>query len=180
MTRWSRTSIALGAVALAAGCAGGAATNAPSSTPVAQAIAALEALGGSGVSGAATFTVENGAVVLELALAGAAPGEHAVHLHEFGDCSAADGSSAGAHWNPTTAAHGRWGAGAFHLGDIGNVVVGAGGRGTLRLVSEHWALRTGAANDVLGKSVIVHAKVDDFTTQPTGNAGGRIACGVVR
>jgi Cu-Zn family superoxide dismutase len=107
------------------------------------------------------------------------PGQHAAHLHEKGDCSAADGSSAGGHWNPMTHEHGKWDNGAHHLGDIGNIEVQPDGSGTVTLTTDKWTIGTGQPNDIVGKAIIVHEKQDDFQTQPTGNAGGRVGCGVV-
>lgn len=141
--------------------------------------ARIEAKSGSKVEGTATFKAKGGKVTLTLTLRNAPPGEHAVHLHEKGDCSDPEGKSAGAHWNPTDSPHGKWG-GSCHMGDIGNVTVDARGNGKLTLTTDLWTIGGPAASDILGKSVIVHAALDDFTTQPTGNAGGRIGCGVVR
>jgi Cu-Zn family superoxide dismutase len=109
----------------------------------------------------------------------APPGEHAVHIHETGDCSADDGSSAGGHWNPTSQDHGRWDAAPFHLGDIGNVVVNEEGDGSLSLITDRWTMGGGGPNDIMGLAVIVHADPDDFTSQPSGAAGVRIGCGVI-
>lgn len=130
--------------------------------------------------GSAIFIREGERYTLQVSLEDTPPGEHAVHIHENGDCSAEDGSSAGGHWNPTGVAHGRWGIEPFHLGDIGNVTVGKEGSGSLMLTTDLWAMGGGGDNDVLGRAVIVHAGADDFTTQPTGAAGGRIACGVIK
>lgn len=132
------------------------------------------------LSGKATFLEANGKVTLNLTIKGAEPGTHAVHLHEKGDCTAPDGASAGGHWNPTQENHGKWAASPFHHGDIGNVEVGANGRGTFTLTTDLWTIGGPPETDVVGKAVIVHAKADDFTTQPTGNAGGRVGCGVVK
>ena len=106
-------------------------------------------------------------------------GRHGFHIHEKGDCSAADASSAGGHFNPSAQPHGRAGHGAHHAGDADNLV--ADGRGVAK-VDTHQSgvtLGGGAANDIAGRAVIVHAQPDDYTTQPTGNAGGRIACGII-
>lgn len=135
---------------------------------------------GSALHGSAVFVNEGGQVSLQVSLESAPPGEHAVHIHQVGDCSAEDGSSAGGHWNPTNENHGQWGHSPFHLGDIGNVLVGPDGRGTLSLSTDRWSMGSGGPNDIVGKSVIVHEKVDDFTSQPTGAAGGRIGCGVIK
>jgi superoxide dismutase, Cu-Zn family len=144
--------------------------------------ATLEAASGSQVKGEAKFTAdEDGTVRFELTAENLTPGEHAVHLHEKGDCSAADASSAGGHWNPTMKPHGKRGSGsAFHKGDIGNMTVGNDGKGTLELTIEGWSIGGADSTNVVGKSVIIHEKADDFTSQPSGNAGGRISCGVIK
>lgn len=145
----------------------------------AKAVAVIESRSDSHVTGKATFREVNGKVTLRLAIEGAEPGTHAVHLHEKGDCTAPDGTSAGGHWNPTREDHGKWVAPPFHRGDIGNVEVGANGKGRLTLTTDLWTIGGAPETDVVGKAIIVHAKADDFTTQPTGNAGGRSGCGVV-
>jgi Cu-Zn family superoxide dismutase len=139
----------------------------------------LEGKSGSTMTGRATFTEREGQIAFHILVQGAPPGTHAVHIHEFGDCSDPEAKSAGAHWNPTSQAHGQWGHGS-HLGDIGNLEVDDRGQGMLTLTTDLWSIGGGGASDVLGKSIIVHAAADDFTTQPTGNAGGRIGCGVIR
>jgi Cu-Zn family superoxide dismutase len=145
-----------------------------------QAVATIESKNDSGVSGTATFKVAGEQVMLTLSIEGATSGEHAFHLHEVGDCSAPDGTSAGGHWNPTEQDHGQWGGDAFHLGDVANLDVGEDGSATLTVATNLWSVGTGDDNDVVGRAVIVHAGVDDFTTQPTGAAGGRIGCGVIQ
>ncbi len=145
-----------------------------------RAEAVLEPRSDSGVTGKAEFALEGSTVTLSVSVAGLTPGEHAIHLHEFGDCSAPDGSSAGGHWNPTSSEHGKWGHDPYHHGDIGNLVADAAGNASLTFSTDVWSLGGAPESDVLGKSVIVHAAADDFATQPTGNAGGRVACGVVR
>jgi Cu-Zn family superoxide dismutase len=154
-------------------------TRAAGSEGKSKATAVVEARSGASLDGKATFRAKQGKVTLELSVRHAPPGTHAVHLHEKGDCSDPEAKSAGAHWNPAEQAHGRWG-GTCHLGDIGNLVVDAKGNGKLKLTTELWTIGGPAASDVLGKSVIIHATADDFVTQPHGNAGGRIGCGVVR
>jgi superoxide dismutase, Cu-Zn family len=168
-------------VALVAGAGGAAVAKSKkkSSGKEPQAVAVIASKSDSHLTGKATFHAASGKVTLKIDIAGAEPGSHAVHLHEKGDCSAADGSSAGGHWNPTQENHGKWAAAPFHHGDIGNVEVGADGKGTLTLTTDLWTIGGAPETDVVGKAVIVHAKADDFTTQPTGNAGGRVGCGVV-
>ena len=142
----------------------------------------IDAKSGSKLKGKATFTQnDKGELVLRIDVSDAPPGEHAVHIHEKGDCSSPDGKSAGDHWNPTHMEHGKWGAPGehHHLGDIGNMSVGADGKGTITLETNKWTAGTGATNDVVGHAIVVHGGVDDFKSQPAGNAGPRIGCGVI-
>ncbi len=134
---------------------------------------------GSTLNGTAGFSSAGGEVTLTLEVENAPAGLHAVHLHEIGDCSADDAKSAGGHWNPSGVDHGKWGADPFHLGDIGNLVVADDGYGSLILTTDLWSIGTGEANDILGRAIIIHEKPDDFSTQPTGGAAGRIGCGVI-
>lgn len=132
------------------------------------------------VAGKATFTDADGQVKLDLEinvpqLAGKSV---AVHLHQHGDCGNSGNNSHG-HWNPTNKQHGKWGEGEFHSGDIGNVTLDANGKGTYTLESNIWTLGGDSTMNILGKAVIVHSGVDDYKTQPTGNAGSRIGCGVI-
>ncbi len=133
----------------------------------------------SGVVGKAVFTQIGDNIKLVVSLANASAGEHAVHIHATGDCSAPDGTSAGGHWNPTGVAHGKWGEGEFHLGDIGNMTVDDQGMGKIELTTNLWEMNTGSDIDIVGKAIIVHAGADDFVSQPSGNAGARIGCGVI-
>jgi Cu-Zn family superoxide dismutase len=145
-----------------------------------KAVAKLESRSGSTVTGKATFIKQGRSVAMVVVMEGLTPGPHAIHLHEKGDCSAPDGSSAGGHWNPSAENHGKWANAPFHHGDIGNLVADAKGKAQLRLESVLWTIGDGKPSDVVGHAVIVHADEDDFTTQPTGNAGGRVACGVIQ
>jgi superoxide dismutase, Cu-Zn family len=140
----------------------------------------LEPKSNSKVTGIATFTEKNGKVTFTAKLTGLEKGTHAIHIHEKSDCSAADGTSAGGHWNPTHVKHGKWTDSEHHKGDIGNLEADANGNATITLTTDQWCIGCGDENkDVLGKSIIVHQKADDFVTQPTGNAGGRIACSAI-
>jgi len=147
---------------------------------VRRAVAILEARSGSKLSGRALFTEHGGKITLRLDVQGIAPGLHAAHLHEKGDCGAPDAASSGPHWNPSGEAHGKMGTAPFHHGDIGNIIVDSGGKGTLVMTTDLWTLGGPEKTNILGKAVIVHANQDDFKTQPTGNAGGRIGCGVIK
>ena len=145
-----------------------------------KAEAKLESRSGSTVTGKVTFTQHGNKVAMKVEVSGLTPGNHAIHLHDKGDCSAPDATSAGGHWNPSAEDHGKWAHAPFHHGDIGNLVADAKGKAELSMESELWTLGDGKPSDVVGHAVIVHAKEDDFTTQPTGNAGGRVACGVIQ
>ena len=144
-----------------------------------SASATLDPRSGSTATGTATFTLDGSKVTMTLTASKLTPGPHAVHLHDVGDCSAADATSAGGHWNPTQMAHGNATGGAHHAGDIGNLTAAADGTGTLTFTTTEWSIGSGTSTDVVGHAVIIHEKVDDFTTQPTGNAGARQACGVI-
>ena len=166
--------VQLAALVVFAGCPG----EAPAGK---RAFAKLDARSASAVQGTATFTESGSQVALTLNVTGATPGEHGAHLHAIGDCSAADATSAMGHWNPdTTMMHGLPAATSHHMGDLGNFTVAADGTGQLTFTGD-WSIGTGEPNDILEKAIIVHANVDDGTTQtPPGNAGARVACGVVK
>jgi Cu-Zn family superoxide dismutase len=153
----------------------------PATMPAAKvAVAELQPLGESGVSGKVTFTEKDGEVQVEAHINGLAPGDHGFHVHDFGDCSAADGSTAGGHFNPTGAQHGALhGEPPSHAGDLGNVTADASGHAMVSAATGKLTLGEGPTS-ILGRGVIVHEKADDLTTQPTGDSGGRLACGVVR
>jgi Cu-Zn family superoxide dismutase len=146
------------------------------------ATARIESKSGSKLKGKAVFTADKaGAVTMHLEVSDAPPGELAVHVHDKGDCSSPDAKSAGDHWNPMHREHGKNGAetGLYHLGDIGNIQVGADGKGALTVDTKKWTALAGEFNDVIGHSIVVHAGTDDFKTQPSGNSGARIGCGVI-
>jgi Cu-Zn family superoxide dismutase len=155
---------------------------APEKKPEAKKVkVAMESKSDSNVSGNVVFKEENGKVTMTAVFDGLNPGDHAIHLHEKADCSAADGSSAGGHWNPTFEKHGKWGdAEGYHKGDIGNFSADENGNGTITFETDQWCIGCGdEKKDILGKAVIVHQGTDDFTSQPSGAAGSRISCGGV-
>ena len=139
----------------------------------------LEPKSGSTATGTVTFTQEGDMVKFNAELSGLKPGTHAIHIHETGDCSAADGKSAGGHWNPTFEQHGKWGDEAgYHKGDIGNFEADADGNGTISMQTNEWCIGCDDANkNILGKGIIVHEGADDFKSQPSGDAGSRVSCG---
>ncbi|TYB77457.1 superoxide dismutase family protein [Bizionia gelidisalsuginis] len=139
----------------------------------------LESKSDSKVTGNAVFTQVDGKVKMVAILEGLDKGTHAIHLHDKADCSAADGSSAGGHWNPTGQPHGKWGDSAgYHKGDIGNFEADDKGYATVNMTTDEWCIGCGDdTKDILGKSIIIHQGADDFTSQPSGNAGFRVSCG---
>jgi Cu-Zn family superoxide dismutase len=145
----------------------------------AKAIARLESKSSSTVTGQATFTEKNGGVEISIEIKGAKPGMHGVHLHDKGDCSAPDASSAGGHFNPDNKAHGSPSVNPHHAGDFGNFNVGADGTGKLKLTAKGLTVAPGP-NSVVGHALVIHADADDMKTQPSGNSGARVACGVVQ
>jgi Cu-Zn family superoxide dismutase len=148
----------------------------PVAGPSAKAM--LQALGESGVGGWVSFTAVDDGVQVEAQVTGLTPGKHGFHIHQWGDCSAPDGKSAGGHFNPEGVDHAGPGAAMAHAGDLGNLEADEEGKATLALHSQRIALAE-APENVLGRGVIVHELEDDLTSQPTGAAGGRLACGVI-
>lgn len=146
-----------------------------------DAVANLASASGSLVSGRLqVMTMGANAVHIAGDVGGLAPGSsHGFHVHEKGDCSAADATSAGGHFNPSGNPHGRMDAGPHHAGDIDNIVANAQGVARVNMHVPGVTLGTGAANDIAGRAIIVHADPDDYTSQPSGNAGARLACGVI-
>jgi superoxide dismutase, Cu-Zn family len=145
----------------------------------------LVAKSGSTTMGMAVFSHgTDGKVTVTLTVMGATDGKHGVHLHLTGDCSAADASSAGGHWNPEMHMHGDFtDPSTTHLGDLGNIIV-TGGTGMLTKTNSEWTLGDGSMTDVIGKALIVHADPDDLVSQGTdggtpGMSGKRVSCGVV-
>jgi Cu-Zn family superoxide dismutase len=143
-----------------------------------KAVAVLHPTTGSKVSGSVTFTEEADGVKVRAEITGLTPGNHGFHVHEFGDCSAADASSAGGHFNPTHKPHAAPDVPERHVGDMGNVQADASGKATLEYV-DHQISLTNDERSVIGRSVVVHAKADDLKSQPAGDSGARVACGVI-
>lgn len=113
--------------------------------------------------------------------AGMAPGDYAFHIHTTGKCDAPDFTTAGGHWNPTMKQHGKDNPAGMHMGDMPNLTIGADGTGTLTTLVPGGKLSSGDMPlfDADGAALMIHAKPDDYKTDPSGAAGSRIACGVV-
>lgn len=153
----------------------------PPAPHVGKAAAALAPASGSLVSGRVVFVPMTDGVHLTGTVGGLAPGGHfGFHIHEKGDCSAVDASSAGGHFNPTGAPHGRAEAGPHHAGDMDNLVAGPDGTANVDVHLIGTTLGGSAATNIVGRALIVHGGTDDYTSQPAGNAGARVACGVIR
>lgn len=146
-----------------------------------QAEAALAPASASIVSGRLVLTSQPGGVRISGTLGGLRPHQQAAfHVHERGDCGAVDASSAGGHFNPLGHPHGRSGQGSHHLGDMDNLQADGAGRVVIDTYLPGVVLGGGAANDVLGRALVVHGQADDYHSQPAGNAGVRVACAVIR
>lgn len=133
---------------------------------------------GSSVKGSATLTDTAEGVRVAIQISGAAPGAHAIHVHEFGECGD-QGNAAGSHYNPTHAPHGflpKDGIERAHAGDMGNIQIGESGSGSLDLVLPGVTLTK--EHELAGRAIILHEYADSFV-QPVGNAGGRLGCGPI-
>ncbi len=166
-------SVVCGAL-LVAGCAG------VEEQKEASAVALLQPRSGSKVSGTLKFTQIGDVVRVTGEISGHSKGPKGFHIHEKGDCSAADGMSTGGHFNPDKSKHGGPYDPVKHAGDLGNIVFNAEGVARVNFTVGDISVSKDAPNGIIGRAVIVHAAVDDMKTDPTGNAGGRVACGVIQ
>lgn len=145
-----------------------------------RATAQLQPTKGSKTFGEATFEQANGKVHVVVYVQGLKPGqEHGLHIHEVGDCTSGDGMSTKGHFNPLGKPHARHDSAERHAGDLPSLKAGKNGRAKVDAMLDVITVAAGPAN-IIGRGLIVHADPDDFKTQPTGNAGARIACGVIR
>jgi superoxide dismutase, Cu-Zn family len=143
-----------------------------------SATATLTPTSGNTAHGTVTLTeMKDGTVEVVVNLAGVPPGVHGFHIHDKGDCGD-NGNAAGGHYNPSAVAHGSPAADPHHAGDWGNVTADGDGNVNTRFVSRSVSVKEGSMTAV-GHAIILHGNPDDLTTQPTGNAGPRIACGIV-
>jgi Cu-Zn family superoxide dismutase len=167
MTRMTVVTLASALCAMASGAAAQSAT------------ATLQPTAGNTTAGTVTFTAQGGQLAVHARVTGLKPNaEHGFHLHEKGDCSSPDATSAGGHFNPDGKPHGPQDA-PHHAGDMPALKADGSGVAEARFMLAGVSVGSGPA-DVVGKGLIVHAQPDDYKTQPTGNAGARLACGVVK
>lgn len=133
--------------------------------------------------GQATLTQKNDKVVIHLEAEKLTPGKHGIHIHQFGKCEPPDFKSAGDHFNPQGKQHGFNNPNGFHEGDLPNIEVSADGKVTIDITTAVVTLEPGKPNSLIkegGASLIIHEKADDYKTDPSGNSGARIACGVIK
>ena len=142
------------------------------------ATAALAPTKGSQTAGNVTFIQKGDKVVVDARVTGLTPGLHGFHVHEKGDCTAPDAASAGAHFNPLKTPHAGPDSPQRHAGDLGNLSADAGGVAVYHAEVSGISVGT-AADSIVGRAVIVHANADDLRSQPAGNAGPRLACGLI-
>lgn len=148
-------------------------------SPGPSATAKLESTRGNTATGTVTFVQSGDVVKVSGSVTGLKPhADHGFHIHEKGDCSSGDGMSAGGHFNPGGKAHGHHGRGSHHTGDLPSLKADA--NGVAQFSFESRSIRVGSTdNNIVGRGLIVHRDPDDYTTQPTGNAGPRLACAVI-
>jgi Cu-Zn family superoxide dismutase len=173
-----RIALTLAAATLATACTS--MTQDKPSSPGTTAMAKLEPTKGNTAAGSAMFTQRGDMVTVTVNVSGLKPnGDHGFHVHEKGDCSSGDGMSTGGHFNPLGKPHAAHGAGEHHAGDLPSLKADAYGNAELRFQTQ--AIKVGSGpTDIVGKGLIVHRDPDDYKTQPTGNAGPRIACAVIQ
>jgi superoxide dismutase, Cu-Zn family len=133
---------------------------------------------GNSVGGLVSFSQDGDKIRVRAEISGLTPGPHGFHVHDKGDCSAPDATSAGGHFNPSGKAHGNPEQAEHHAGDLPQLVADASGVARITVDSDAFSI-TGGSTNIIGRSVVVHAAADDFKSQPAGNSGARIACGVI-
>lgn len=149
-------------------------------TPM-TATAGLESISGSKVSGTLKFSQENGKVHIEGTINGLKPNHsHGMHIHQNGACSGKDAKDAGDHFTVAKKPHGSPTDKTKHEGDLGNILANDKGIATVDIFTEDFSLDSKNNRSVLNRSIIVHEKEDDLKTQPSGNSGGRIGCGIIK
>jgi len=175
----SRRIIALAAVVAAAGTLAACGTMGQGSAGATAALAPTGAISPNPTMGKVTFTPLGHGVRVSGEVHGLQPGtEHGFHIHEKGDCGG-NGNASGGHFNPAGGTHGKFAAPGSHAGELPSLVADAGGVAKFSVEVHAISLTDGAANNVVGRAVVVHRDRDDFTTQPAGNSGPRVACGII-
>jgi Cu-Zn family superoxide dismutase len=144
---------------------------------ITEAVVVLHPTQGSEVHGVVRFVQKGDAVQITGEVTGLKPGLHGFHVHQYGDCTAPDGTSTGGHFNPSNMPHGGPDADHRHVGDLGNIKADDTGKATINMTDK--MIRLNGPHSIIGRGMIVHAGADDLKTQPTGDAGGRVACGVI-
>ena len=144
---------------------------------ISKAIAVLHPTEGNTVQGVVTFTKVANGIKIVADVEGLTPGKHGFHIHQWGDCSSGDGKSAGGHFNPDNVAHGGPDAKVRHVGDLGNLEADESGKAHYERVDTMIAFF--GKHSIIGRGIIVHSGEDDLSSQPTGAAGSRLACGVI-
>ncbi len=144
---------------------------------ITRAIAIIHPVGENSVSGIIRFEQSVAGIKIFADVQGLSPGNHGFHIHEFGDCHAPDAKSAGGHFNPDNNAHGGPLDIIRHIGDLGNLSADENGNAHLEKIDTRISLS--GSQSVIGRAIIIHANEDDYKSQPTGNAGARVACGVI-
>lgn len=176
MNRSTNNQLRRGITLLALGmAASGCASIGGSSGPAAE--AKLQPTRGSTASGSVSFVQQGDRILVNATVSGLTPGTHGFHIHDKGDCSAPDATSAGGHFNPAGHPHGHPQMGPHHAGDMS--MLEADASGNARLSAELSGVAFDGDQGIVGRGLIVHASPDDFKTQPTGNSGARVACGVI-
>lgn len=145
--------------------------------PITAAVAVIYPTKNNKVRGIVNFEKIHSAVKITAKLKGLTPGEHGFHIHQSGDCSCADAECAGDHYNPTSLPHGSPDDKKRHIGDLGNITADQDGNATYSRFDKQ--IKLDGPHSIIGRSVLVHAHKDDFVSQPSGNAGKRIGCGVI-
>lgn len=144
-----------------------------------SAIAVIHPTEGNSTKGIIRFTTVDGGVKIVGDVEGLEPNsKHGFHIHQYGDCSAANGKSAGGHYNPESVKHAGPDTMERHAGDLGNLQADANGKAHYEMTAKNITIN-GAKSPILGRGIIIHAKADDLTSQPTGAAGPRIGCGTI-
>lgn len=144
---------------------------------ITKAVCVLYPTEGNEVMGTVTFTKADSGVVVVADVQGLTPGKHGFHVHQYGDCSAPDGKSAGGHFNPEDKDHGGPHADMRHVGDLGNLEADQDGKAHYEMTDTKISLS--GEHSIIGRAIVVHAGEDDLSSQPTGAAGARVACGVI-